>query len=345
MKLIKKIIGLAFVFALAFVAFSTTSHAATVGQQLTSAEDGWKRFDDREKEIVYNNKELWINDSASDLWKSTGRNIPEGTTKDKISSSYITFKFYGSKIRFIQTLYKQHSKDVKFSIDGKIGSGNTFSNTLTRQVITYENTNLEKNIHTVKIYSGDGVRFDFDAIDIDNDGYLIDVNQPTDLRAKAGNNTVDLEWTPVENATYKVGYSTTPGGPYKFKTVTGPAITYGEPEVKNGTQYYFVVSAVVSGVESSQSNEVSATPEATILPDYTGNKANLRITMVTGEIKEFDLTNVELNKFLEWNDKRSDGIGKAYYVFTKKSSSPYLSRKEYIVFDKISSFEVMDYNE
>jgi hypothetical protein len=42
----------------------------------------------------------------------------------------------------------------------------------------------------------------------------------------------------------------------------------------------------------------------------------------------------------------SGGTGKAYYTFTKKNNiKPFLSRKEYIAFDKIQSFEVKDYND
>ncbi|MFA9464540.1 MAG: hypothetical protein ACERKN_09655 [Velocimicrobium sp.] len=77
-----------------------------------------------------------------------------------------------------------------------------------------------------------------------------------------------------------------------------------------------------------------------------GNKAILEITMTNGNIKEYDFAIDELNYFLIWYDNRSEGIGKAYYCIIKKNNiKPFLNRKEYLSFDKISSFEVKDYNE
>lgn len=86
-------------------------------------------------------------------------------------------------------------------------------------------------------------------------------------------------------------------------------------------------------------------PENTTDSDYEGNSAILEITMTNGTIKEYSLTNTELEAFLTWYDNRSDGIGKSYYLIPKKSNvEPFLSRKEYLSFDKIYSFEVKDYN-
>ncbi|MFA9464539.1 MAG: hypothetical protein ACERKN_09650 [Velocimicrobium sp.] len=80
--------------------------------------------------------------------------------------------------------------------------------------------------------------------------------------------------------------------------------------------------------------------------DYEGNNAILEITMTNGTIKEYSLAIDELESFLTWYDNRSDGIGKSYYRLPKKSNvKPFLSRKEYLSFDKIYSFEVKDYNE
>ncbi len=80
--------------------------------------------------------------------------------------------------------------------------------------------------------------------------------------------------------------------------------------------------------------------------DYEGNSAILEIVMTNGTIKEYSLTNDELEAFLTWYDNRSDGVGKSYYRIPKKSNvKPFLTRKEYLSFDKIYSFEVKDYNE
>lgn len=176
------------------------------------------------------------------------------------------------------------------------------------------------------------------------------VSAPTNLTAIAGNENIQLTWDRVQNAkTYNIKRSTVSGGEYvTFATVvSGSALTCIDSDVENGTTYYYVVTAVVSGTESANSNEASATLIATTIPsdsDYLGNRAKLLITMVTGEIKEYDLAIDKINDFTDWYDARYEGTGKNYFTISK-SSSPYLSRKEYIVFDKISSFEIMDYNE
>ncbi len=165
------------------------------------------------------------------------------------------------------------------------------------------------------------------------------------LTATAGNAKVNLAWNPVEGASgYNIYRSTTSGTGYtKIGNTTSSAITYEDKPLANGTTYYYVVTAIVNGVESGYSNEASATPMA---PVIAGNPGILEITMVTGEIKEYDLTASEMQSFLTWYDSKSNGAEKSYYMITKKDKiKPFLSRKEYIAYDKISSFEVNEYTE
>ncbi len=79
-------------------------------------------------------------------------------------------------------------------------------------------------------------------------------------------------------------------------------------------------------------------------PVITGNSAILEITMVNGVIKEYDLNAAELDSFLTWYDKSSNGSAPAYYTIIKKNNiKPFLSRKEYIAYSKIASFEIKEY--
>ncbi len=81
-------------------------------------------------------------------------------------------------------------------------------------------------------------------------------------------------------------------------------------------------------------------------PVITGNSAILEITMVNGVIKEYDLNAAELDSFLTWYDSSSEGSVPSYYIFNKKNNiKPFLSRKEYISYNKIASFEVKEYTE
>ncbi len=89
---------------------------------------------------------------------------------------------------------------------------------------------------------------------------------PINLTATASNAKVDLVWDSVLNATsYNVKRAITSGGEYTTiatVNVTSGAITsYVDNTAKNGTPYYYVVTAVNASGESPNSNEVSATPQ------------------------------------------------------------------------------------
>ena len=73
--------------------------------------------------------------------------------------------------------------------------------------------------------------------------------------------------------------------------------------------------------------------------------ALLRITMSNSVINEYDLSMGEIKDFIDWYKDRGDGRGNPYYIFNKDYNiGPFTIRKDYIAFDKISQFEVMEYN-
>ena len=77
----------------------------------------------------------------------------------------------------------------------------------------------------------------------------------------------------------------------------------------------------------------------------TGNKALLVITMTSGLEKEYELNATEINAFISWYDDRANGIGSKYYIINKNfNKGPFINRKDYLVFDRIQNWEVMDYN-
>jgi cellulose 1,4-beta-cellobiosidase len=82
---------------------------------------------------------------------------------------------------------------------------------------------------------------------------------PTGLSAAAGGTQVVLSWSASNGATnYNVKFSTTNGGPYTTIGSTA-STTYTNTGLANGTTYYYVVSAVNSFGESSNSAQISAT--------------------------------------------------------------------------------------
>jgi fibronectin type 3 domain-containing protein len=99
---------------------------------------------------------------------------------------------------------------------------------------------------------------------------------PTGLTAIAGNNQVALTWTGSTlwgggsaADSYNVKRGTTSGGPYT--TIASPTGTsYTDTAAVNGTTYFYVVSAVNTSGESTNSSEVSATPLNTTWVNDTG---------------------------------------------------------------------------
>ncbi|MGA2413910.1 MAG: hypothetical protein ABSF59_05660 [Candidatus Sulfotelmatobacter sp.] len=85
---------------------------------------------------------------------------------------------------------------------------------------------------------------------------------PVGLAATAANGQVGLSWTASSGAaSYNVQRSTTSGGPYS--QVGTPAVaSFTDTGVTNGTEYFYVVSAVNAAGASANSAPVSATPTA-----------------------------------------------------------------------------------
>ena len=82
---------------------------------------------------------------------------------------------------------------------------------------------------------------------------------PTNLTAAATNLLINLKWNAVSGATYNLKRGTANNGPYPtiFSGLT--ATNYPDAAVTNAVTYYYVVSAV-SGGESTNSLQASATP-------------------------------------------------------------------------------------
>ncbi|QDY86259.1 fibronectin type III domain-containing protein [Paenibacillus polymyxa] len=177
-------------------------------------------------------------------------------------------------------------------------------------------------------------------------------NSIKDLKADAGDSQATLSWGTVKNAeSYTIKYGTESG---KYtETASATKDVYGNfviPGLTNGTKYYFVVSAKVNGIDSEYSNEASATPQGgggqTDPEQPTGNRAILVVTMTTGLEKEFDLSMKEVNDFIAWYEAKQAGSGSASYAINKHDNNkgPFSSRKDYMLYDRILTFEVSEYS-
>ncbi|MGG4094774.1 hypothetical protein [Paenibacillus lautus] len=177
---------------------------------------------------------------------------------------------------------------------------------------------------------------------------------PLNLVATAGNKNIVLHWnsSSINAATsFNVKRATVSGGPYAIiGTVTGSTYSYTDSNVINGTTYYYIVTAVTAAGESGDSNEASATPKAVNPPvpgdGQEGERALLRLILINGIDREYDLSMTEVNAFINWYEDRSNGIGTIMFGINKYNNNkgPFVNRKDYVFYDKIVTFEVNSYD-
>ncbi|MDK8179751.1 kelch repeat-containing protein [Paenibacillus sp. UMB4589-SE434] len=87
-------------------------------------------------------------------------------------------------------------------------------------------------------------------------------------------------------------------------------------------------------------------PEPEVPEQPQGERAILVVTMNTGLEKEFDLSMQEVNAFITWYENKQAGSGTASYAINKHNNNrgPFSARRDYVIFDKILTFEVNEYN-
>lgn len=320
-------------------ALCSSAFAATVGQQLTTPEEGWKRYDDTNTAITFVGS--WVTLAHPQNYKGSYKT--SGTSGDSYN-----FTFSGTGVRLIayrDNVTNVTTNNATVDIDG-ITENVSFQGPVQYQTLLYEKSNLSEGIHSVKVTTKvSGLYLMIDAIDIKGDLINTSINAPNNLIAASGDSKVDLNWTPVSGAgSYNVKRSTTSAGLYTTIASSVTGTTYSDTNVINGTTYYYVVTAVNASGESANSNEASATPQAPIVQPETG-RAILTITLDTGLEREFDLSMAEVNSFISWYEGKAVGSGTASYAIDKHDNNkgPFKNRKDYVIFDKILTFEVNEY--
>jgi fibronectin type 3 domain-containing protein len=105
---------------------------------------------------------------------------------------------------------------------------------------------------------------------------------PTGLTASASSGRVTLAWTASSGATsYYVKRAMSATGPFSIIAAGVTATGYSDNAVVNGTTYYYVLSAVNTSGESSNSSIVSATPQSSVPAAPTGLIASASSERVT----------------------------------------------------------------
>ncbi|QUI24379.1 hypothetical protein HZI73_19680 [Vallitalea pronyensis] len=190
-----------------------------------------------------------------------------------------------------------------------------------------------------KIYTFGGKNNDGEADSVEVYTPSVSIEAPINLTATASNSDITLYWDTVNDVdSYTILRSTTSG---VIDTVIASNITgttYTDTNVTPGVTYYYVVRTVKNGVESADSNIASA------MVEINNNRALLLIKLLDENDKEYDLPISEVDTFMTWYFDRGIGQGPAYYTFAKDyNTGPYISRKDYISYDKIICIEVNEY--
>jgi fibronectin type 3 domain-containing protein len=149
---------------------------------------------------------------------------------------------------------------------------------------------------------------------------------PATFVATAGNTQISLSWSASSGATsYNLKRSTTNGGPYS--TITSPTTTsYTDKNLTNGTAYFYVVTAVNSAGESSNSSQATATPVAPTNPNppptatIPSAPANLAATAGNAQIS---LTWSASTGATSYNVKRSTTNGGPYNAIASPTTTSY----------------------
>jgi len=141
---------------------------------------------------------------------------------------------------------------------------------------------------------------------------------PSGLSATAGNAQVSLSWAASSGASsYHVKRSTSSGGPYS-QVAAPTGITFLDATLTNGTKYFYVVSALNTAGESSNSAEVSATPTAPQTPPPA--PTNLQATSGNAQVS---LAWSASTGAASYNVKRSTTSGGPYTRIASPASANY----------------------
>lgn len=309
--------------------------AATIGQQLTSPEVGWARYDDKGNLTLGGKTDTYNYGTVAYAGSVTRLN-------DK--DCYAGFNFTGTKLRIIGTRNDPYCKTVKILIDNVPYTLSSSGSTVW-QCLLFEVTSLDNKEHSVKIirevpYStSDNDQIHLDAIDIDANGALKPYTESQATSVTLNKTTVDLNVGQIEilsatvlpeNATNKKVVWTSSDPTIATVDESGKVTSIKEGQV--------TITAKVENTNLTATCEVNVTKPV----EVNKNRAILSISLVNRANKEYDVSMQEVDKFINWFEERSNGDGLALYSFSKKIS-PYKSVREYIIHSKIASFEVREY--
>ncbi|CUU45482.1 Ig-like domain-containing protein [Clostridium beijerinckii] len=308
--------------------------AATIGQQLTQPESGWKRYDDSDSKIAYFGR--WDIDNTPNVGNYTNNAIKN--TRDNTAT--LKFKFIGTGFRYLG--YSRNdsfrSRDNEVYVDG-IKQSKMLSFDIENgdvvPTLLYESIGLVNQIHEVEVKmigaTPEPKYANIDAIDV-KDGIMILNNESISL----DKSSMDLSVGDSQQLTA----TTTPAGvQVTWKSSDESVATVDENGNVTGVKEGQVTITAKTADSLTATCTVIVTKKDNSQPTNptqpTTGDANLFIELVDGQIKQYNVSADEINKFTEWYENRDkDHSLPATYKFAKRTY------KDYVVHDKIDWFEV-----
>jgi len=305
---------------------NTPENSAVVGDQLFKPEIGWNRYDDRHPSILFMGNFSRLNTKGTYNTTESGY-----TVVGDIDTQYIKFDFYGTKLRIIGN----HSKldgPVNITIDNISYEYNPYASNTKRQLILFELTDLKEERHTVMIKRKvANITLGIDAIDVD--GQLLAPGEVPNVQSITLDK-INLEL--LEGSQDKFTATVSPDTARVIWTSSDESIATVDQD-GNVTAIREGQAIITAKVENT---ELVATATVIVKKSISeSSSAILSITLVNGITKEYDVTNAVLNNYLNWFDSAQ---GTSTFKFSK-TISPYKKVTEYVVHDKIASFEVREY--
>jgi fibronectin type 3 domain-containing protein len=213
--------------------------------------------DDQDPQVIYSGS--WTQDADANYYAGT-------RSYSSTTGNYAQLTFIGSGIEFYTKKNPNFGMFDVYIDDVLVASNvDTYSATALYQQKVYANLSLAGGEHTVKIrlngqHNPSAVSPYLVALDYFKIFPVIQPNTPTGAAGVAGDAMVQLTWLATTNVTsYKVKRAMVSGG--NHAVVGNPVTTnFTDTGLVNGTLYYYVVSAVNGGGESTNSTEVAVRP-------------------------------------------------------------------------------------
>jgi hypothetical protein len=214
----------------------------------------------------------WTEDSSSLIyitgkWNSaTNSNFTDNSSiYSGQSGATAEFTFYGSGIRWF-ALTSAYYGLVDVYIDGEyVKEVNLYSiKTLYKQLV-FEELNLEKGIHTIKLVNkgtlgdlhGKGAHINIDAFNIFEDRDPIKPETPTSLIGKTSSNKVILSWNSnkdIDLKGYNIYRSLDDEIFVKLNSLLLSSLNFIDDSTEYGKNYYYKISAVDTAGNESESS-------------------------------------------------------------------------------------------